>query len=337
MVYHERTLSSPLTAFPRNVMQPQAFSQVMHEYGCLGRNVEEKLCLHAPKKHSTKKQYLSPFRLEVTSKWVAVRKPLPEPNRTPRVGHAFHTKEVIARARRLIINAKAQSGLSWDQIFASHDLELSFEALKDCLRRDLAISPKALADLDIQVLFTELDADKSGTVNIKEMLSYVAHGPKRIHDENAMLLKRTARVRRNMNMACRKFAGLKNITSESVSKLFKMLDCEGDGKLSKHEFLEFVREGLGLSMWDVPESELLQFYNVLDKDNDGLDPLELLVFIQGNQEEMANRKLFSFVDTAAHSEDRPRHHHEASAPGQSHVFRNSGRLRPPSMRLPNKT
>ena len=29
-------------------------------------------------------------------------------------------------------------------------------------------------------------------------------------------------------------AGLKNITSESVSKLFKMLDCEGDGKLSKH-------------------------------------------------------------------------------------------------------
>ena len=29
----------------------------------------------------------------------------------------------------------------------------------------------------------------------------------------------------------------------------------------------------------------LRFYNVLDKDNDGLDPLELLVFIQGNQED----------------------------------------------------
>ena len=26
----------------------------------------------------------------------------------------------------------------------------------------------------------------------------------------------------------------------------------------RHEFIEFVRGGLGLSMWDVPESELLQ-------------------------------------------------------------------------------
>ena len=88
------------------------------------------------------------------------------------------TQEVIARARRLIIQAKAHRNVSWDLIFRAH--ELDFQELKRCLRRDLAISPKALTDFDMQVLFRELDSDKSGTVNIKEMLDYVAHGPKRV-------------------------------------------------------------------------------------------------------------------------------------------------------------
>ena len=51
-------------------------------YGCLGRNVEEKLCLHAPKKHSTKKQYLSPFRLDAwrdSTSQVLSELPLPFP------------------------------------------------------------------------------------------------------------------------------------------------------------------------------------------------------------------------------------------------------------------
>lgn len=329
MVYHERTLSSPLSAFPQNAMQPQAFTQVMHEYGYMGRDVDEKMCT------GKKKFYLSPFRQEETSKWVLDRVPLPEPNRTPRVGRANNAKEIVARARRLIINAKAQSNMTWDQIFVNHSDELSFQELKKCLRRDLAISPKALSDFDTKVLFSELDADKSGTVNIKEMLSYVAHGPKRIHDEEAMLLKRTARVRRNLNMACRKYAGVKAFTAESTAKIFKQLDLEGDGHLSKYEFVEFVREGLGLSMWDVPESELLQFYVIMDKDNDGLDPLELLDFIQGHQEEMANRTLFSFTEIV--NTEKPRHEMRRLFLKPSPMFMNSGRRLPPQMRLPNKT
>eukprot|EP00435_Cladocopium_sp_Y103_P074729 s7_g50.t2 len=272
MVYHERTLSSPLSAFPQNVMQPQAFTQVMHEYGYMGRDVDEKMCT------GKKKFYLSPFRQEETSKWVIDRVPLPEPNRTAR-------------------------------------------ELKKCLRRDLAISPKALSDFDTKVLFSELDADKSGTVNIKEMLSYVAHGPKRIHDEEAMLLKRTAR------------AGVKAFTAENTAKIFKQLDLEGDGHLSKYEFVEFVREGLGLSMWDVPESELLQFYVIMDKDNDGLDPIELLEFIQGNQEEMANRTLFSFTEIV--NTEKPRQQEMRTLEKPSPMFMNSGRRLPPRMRLPS--
>ncbi|CAK9090711.1 Ribosomal small subunit pseudouridine synthase A, partial [Durusdinium trenchii] len=220
MVYHARTLSSPLSAFPP-VMRPQAFTQVMHEYGFMGRDVDEKLCLHS--KAKAKKLYLSPFRQEETTKWVIDRVPLPEPRGAPRVGLASDAKEIVARARRLIINAKAQLSASWDQIFISHAEELSFQELKKVLRRDLAISPKALSDFDLKVLFLELDADKSGTVNVKEMLDYVAHGPKRIHDEQAMLMKRTARVRRNLNMACRKFAGVKAFTVEGAAKIFKQL------------------------------------------------------------------------------------------------------------------
>jgi len=329
MVYHERTLSSPLSAFPQNVMQPQAFTQVMHEYGYMGRDVDEKMCT------GKKRFYLSPFRQEETTKWVIDRVPLPEPNRTPRVGRAKNEKEIIARARRLIINSKAQSSLSWDLIFMNHAEELSFQELKKCLRRDLAISPKALSDFDMKVLFSELDADKSGTVNIREMMSYVAHGPKRIHDEEAMLLKRTARVRRNLNMACRKFAGVKAFTAESTAKVFKALDLEGNGHLSKYEFVEFVRGGLGLNMWDVPESELLQFYVIMDKDNDGLDPVELMEFIHGNQEEMANRTLFSFTEIVNGEKPRQQMAHIREKP--SPMFMNSGRRLPPRMRLPNKT
>ena len=40
----------------------------------------------------------------------------------------------------------------------------------------------------------------------------------------------------------------------------------------------------------------MRFYVIMDKDNDGLDPVELLEFIQGNQEEMAQRTIFSFVE-----------------------------------------
>ena len=40
--------------------------------------------------------------------------------------------------------------------------------------------------------------------------------------------------------------------------LREMFNRDSQPTQLRHEFLEFVREGLGLSMWDVPESELLQ-------------------------------------------------------------------------------
>lgn len=69
-------------------------------------------------------------------------------------------------------------------------------------------------------------------------------------------------------------AGVKAFSVECTEEIFKKLDMEGDGHLSRHvllshirpsvrhEFIQFVREGLGLSMWDVPESELLQLLEI---------------------------------------------------------------------------
>ncbi|CAK9092117.1 unnamed protein product, partial [Durusdinium trenchii] len=81
------------------------------------------------------------------------------------------------------------------------------------------------------------------------------------------------------------------------------------------------------------------FYVIMDQNNDGLDPMELLEFIQGNQEEMANRTLFSFAEIAPTGAkvSRQKEMEMRLKNKPSPVFMNSGRRRPPAMRLLNKT
>jgi len=231
--------------------------------------------------------------------------------------------------------------MSWDKVFAAADSDksgaLDAKELKQAVRAALRITPETLPDYDLQVLFDVIDHDKSGSVEMSELLEYVSHGSKRPDDETRLLEKKTARVRRNLNLAFRKYTA----SHSAINELFANIDAGGDGKISLLEFLYFARQNLHLTVYDVGDMELKQFYKSMDRDGDGVDAEELLNFIKEQHAELSGRKVFSFMDGS--SEDavkkepwKQRNPFEkacASSEGPSCVFVNLGRIKPPSMRL----
>lgn len=74
------------------------------------------------------------------------------------------------------------------------------------MRQALRIAPQTLPDHDLRLLFGAIDNDDSGLVEMTELLQYVSHGSRK-SDEAELFQKRSARVRRNLNLAFRRRNG----------------------------------------------------------------------------------------------------------------------------------
>jgi len=231
--------------------------------------------------------------------------------------------------------------MTWDKVFAAADADksgaLDVKELKQAVRTALRITPETLPDYDLQVLFDAIDDDKSGSVEMQELLEYVSHGSKRPDDDSALLQKKTARVRRNLNLAFRKYTA----SHAAITELFANIDAGGDGKISLIEFLYFCRHNLRLTQYDVGDIELKQFYKSMDRNGDGVDAEELLGFIKEQHAELSSRQVFSFMDGSAEDavkkepwkQRNPFEKGNAIGEGPSCVFVNLGRIKPPRMRL----
>ncbi|CAE7260686.1 Ribosomal small subunit pseudouridine synthase A [Symbiodinium microadriaticum] len=317
--------------------EPREFSKVLHTFGTDTSNWEERRCIS---RDEVREHFVSPFK-HCRTLGDDGPKTGQNHNRSPIVGRKPSNEEILARARRVIISAKAHREMSWDKVFAAADSDksgaLDAKELKQAVRAALRITPETLPDYDLQVLFDVIDHDKSGSVEMSELLEYVSHGSKRPDDENRLLEKKTARVRRNLNLAFRKYTA----SHSAINELFANIDAGGDGKISLLEFLYFARQNLHLTAYDVGDMELKQFYKSMDRNGDGVDAEELLNFIKEQHAELSGRKVFSFMDGS--SEDaakkepwKQRNPFEkacASGEGPSCVFVNLGRIKPPSMRL----
>ncbi|CAE7679536.1 CPK12 [Symbiodinium pilosum] len=318
--------------------EPREFSKVLHTFGTDTSNWEERRCIS---RDEVREPFISPFK---HCRSAAEGGPLSggqNHNRSPIVGRKPSNEEVLARARRVIISAKAHREMSWDKVFAAADADksgsLDIKELKQAMRTALRITPETLPDYDLQVLFDAIDHDKSGSVEMSELLKYVSHGSKRPDDESKLMEKKTARVRRNLNLAFRKYTA----SHSAINELFANIDAGGDGKISLLEFLYFARHNLRLTAYDVGDIELKQFYKSMDRNGDGVDAEELLHFIKEQHAELSSRKVFSFID--GNPEDavkkepwKQRNPFEkacASGEGPSCVFVNLGRIKPPHMRL----
>ncbi|CAE8634197.1 unnamed protein product [Polarella glacialis] len=257
--------------------------------------------------------------------------------------------EILFRVRRRIIGAKSRHKESWEDLFSLADKDrsktLDFRELRYCIRASLGlnISKSSLVDHDLKVFFEALDTDRSGTIDLAELLEYISHGQKRPEDEEVLQQKRTERVQRNLRLASRKL----DSSEAGMRSLFDSLDHDRGGRLCLSEFSSFVRQELQLGPWDLMTSEVKSFYRSLDKDGDGIDIHELMGYVHGNHAKnvgdedeqlgfrissVSGRKRPTFKQQLLEGEKRPSSVSSSTSMGSTCSFVNLGRTRAPMIR-----
>lgn len=167
---------------------------------------------------------------------------------------------------------------------------MDFGEFVDAVRKILNVPENGICNYELRTLFNEMDADRSGGVNIEELLDYLAQGFKTPEEIAARAQVRIQRVRKNLKTAFQTVAS----NESSIRKLFQKLDMDCDASLSLYEFKSFVRMNLKLSFWDVCNTDIDDFFKFLDRDGHGIAVEELIAFVRSNNSERPNE--FSFLE-----------------------------------------
>jgi len=182
--------------------------------------------------------------------------------------------------------------MSWQDVFGKCDKDqsgfLDYTEFSEAVRSSLNVPENAICDYELRTLFNEMDADRSGGVNIEELLIYLAQGFRTPEEIAARAQVRIQRVRKNLKAAFQTVAS----NEMSIRKLFSQLDMDADCSLSLYEFRTFVRMNLKLSFWDISNTDIDDFYKFLDRDGRGISVDELITFVRQNNAERP--KEFSF-------------------------------------------
>jgi len=206
--------------------------------------------------------------------------------------------EVLSRTRRRINAAKSRQGKTWENVFGKCDKDqsgyLDCSELTEAVRSCLNVPENAICDYELKTLFNEMDSDRSGGVNIEELLNYLSQGHRTPEEIQARAQVRIQRVRKNLKSSFQTMAS----NESSIRKLFSKVDMDSDSMLSYYEFKTFVRMNLKLSFWDVCNTDLEDFYKYLDKDGNGIMVEELIAFVKSNN--MAKPTEFSFLELQGH-------------------------------------
>jgi len=202
-------------------------------------------------------------------------------------------EEICARTRRRICAAKNRLAKSWQEVFAKCDKDqsgyLDLQEFTFAVRNALSVPENALCDYELRTLFNEMDADRSGGVNIEELMNFLTQGFRTPEQIQARAQVRINRVRKNLKTAFQSLAH----NEMSIRKLFSKLDFDGDKTLSMYEFKAFVRHDLKLNFWDICNTDCEDFFKYLDRDGGGaIDVEELLSFVKTNHGDRA--KDYSF-------------------------------------------
>jgi len=216
-------------------------------------------------------------------------------------------EEVLFRTRKRICAAKSRKGMSWQDIFSKCDKDgsgyLELSELHMAIRESLNVPENAICTYELNTLFKEMDADRSGGVNIEELLNYLTQGHRTQEEVEARAQVRIMRVRKNLKMAFQSLG--KN--EMSIRKLFNKLDMDSDRTLSLYEFRTFVRMELKLSFWDVCNTDLDDFFKFIDKDGRGITAEELWGFVKSShQDKPGNFSVYQPADKSENSEARRR-------------------------------
>eukprot|EP00929_Paragymnodinium_shiwhaense_P005799 TRINITY_DN10817_c0_g1_i1.p1 TRINITY_DN10817_c0_g1~~TRINITY_DN10817_c0_g1_i1.p1 ORF type:complete len:293 (-),score=57.39 TRINITY_DN10817_c0_g1_i1:92-970(-) len=205
-------------------------------------------------------------------------------------------QDAAKRVRKKLIASRARNNIAWAEVFKSVEPkkigQMSLRDLRIAIRQTMGVPEQAVNDHDLKMLFQVMDTNGNGTVDLSELLEYLAQGPRRPEDDSARAALRIERTRKNLRMA---FQQSCDPNEMSIRKLFHRLDVDSDIRLSPYEFEQFVRLDMKMGIYDISSQDLITFYRYLDKSDDGICVRELMHFIKSNDK---NRQQdFSFIDS----------------------------------------
>jgi len=253
--------------------------------------------------------------------------PSPRPYRPPI--HRETLETVKKRVRASAYTGGGDSGSELDVIFRRFDKDgsgqLDDREVRMALRRTLRVPPSMISDAQISSLCAMLDADKSGSVSIDELIDFIGTGPvmsprtgrplkgpgvllspintvelsdlpsSNKEQADKVRLPRPYRpplqkgdldiLRSKIKAASYSGSGL----GRQIGDIFLRFDKDGSGQLEDHEVRMALRRSLRIPPSTISDAQISSLCALLDKDHSGAVSINELVDFVGPEPEVSAR------------------------------------------------
>eukprot|EP00929_Paragymnodinium_shiwhaense_P106675 TRINITY_DN72272_c0_g1_i1.p1 TRINITY_DN72272_c0_g1~~TRINITY_DN72272_c0_g1_i1.p1 ORF type:complete len:1550 (+),score=403.30 TRINITY_DN72272_c0_g1_i1:123-4772(+) len=189
---------------------------------------------------------------------------------------------------------------------------LTEDEMRAAIRKILKISPQEMPDDMIASLCVTLDKDDSGTLDVIELLHFLAPDA----SEESKKKKRLSKSRKLSHgaMALTEAAAHKRASASSVdferrqrmkvklrehvyqghfrdwTQVFRALDQDGSGELTEEELLSALRN-MGITQEEMSDAESMILFSILDADDSGTVTIaEFMKFVGGNAKKKGKAK-----------------------------------------------
>mmetsp|Transcript_15098 Transcript_15098/g.26426 ORF Transcript_15098/g.26426 Transcript_15098/m.26426 type:complete len:1561 (-) Transcript_15098:132-4814(-) len=171
---------------------------------------------------------------------------------------------------------------------------LDDDELKSCVRRVFKIPPETISDGQISQLCATLDADKSGRVELEELMNFVGPDPVLSDVYKDMLEMKSGKLTPELKpealeMLSRKIksAAYINHNGRQLEVLFSRLDKDRSGSIEDEEFKYCIRHIFKIPPSSISDAEMSLLCTMLDTDKSGTIELEELINFVGPDPDMA--------------------------------------------------
>lgn len=158
--------------------------------------------------------------------------------------------------KRLQAAAYTKGGINWEKTFQRHDKSndgsLQLHEFRTAVRKELKLTPADLVDSDLSMLFRLIDTNRSGAIDVDELLAFVDKHASADAASGGMGLHSDVldRMRNRLRMADREQGGV------DWERVFGTYDRFGAGGLPLAEFRCVLRRELALTAKDISDASV---------------------------------------------------------------------------------
>ena len=172
------------------------------------------------------------------------------------------TLEIQKKLLQVVSSTVSEMG--WRSLFERRSLRMGilvvdFESFKTICRDDCQMTRDTMNDAQIDALFKQVDVDRSDDVTLEEFLEWMNTEHKRSTPKRLQGTLKAAMESLEMALGWK--------------AVFDSFDADGDGELSKQEFIMAIRQNCGQEMHDrnvwITDDELSELFYAADTDGSG--------------------------------------------------------------------